>query len=297
MFMKKILAKSLFRCLMGALLCSALPMMMSYTYAEEEAAEHAATQMMIKKVYKGINYDFFHREIVVDSQHEALMDMGVSFPEGASVKYSPSSRKLIMVNYPDEHKILKELVDEYKKSGAETYKTLQLIRQCKVVTGAPDMKAFLYAFICMDENALDQAEQSGYNLAKLGDYSSKEVKELRKLMNQLQKMKGLEVLLLLDEGCNLSKAKKVAKVLRLNGPVLVLDREKISEDLAAMFPGGDNMVVYDRKGEQKYRNSMFAFELSIGGCASIYKDWVEEARETEKFEKEMQEQEDYADDV
>lgn len=264
----------------GALSCSA-PFVMPVAYAEDMACEEETmTTMTMWRIWE-----------------LPLSRKDILFPEGASVKYSPGSRKLTMVNYPDERKILKELVNEYQKSGAETYKTLQLIRQCKVVTGTPDMKAFLYVFICMDANALDLAEQSGYNLAKLGDYSSKDLKELMQLMNQLQKMKGLEVLFLLDEGCNLSKAKKVAKMLRLNGPVLVLDREKISEDLAAMFLGGDTMVLYDRRGEQKYRNSMFAFELSFVGCASIYKDWVEEARETEKFEKEMQEQEDYADDV
>lgn len=278
--MKNRITKWMVRGLVGAALVCAAPYVMPVSLAEDKQTESGQEQM-IEREYEDIGRDFFSENSKKESVQAALVDMGIAFPEGASVKYTASSKKLVMVNYKEDHEMLQELINEYLGDNPGKEKVIAFIEQCERVSGRVDEKALVYIVITFNETIVETAKDTGYNLGKLWDCTAAESKKKLKLLQKLQKIKGTETLIFLVDKKLASGGKKLAKALKTKAPMLALDNKVEWGDLALELPGGEAIGIYDRKGNEVYEGSFMDLQLEDSMLDTVT-DKVKELREEQK---------------
>lgn len=276
--MKNRITKWMARGLVGAVLTFAAPYTMPEAMAEDSQTESGQEQM-IEREYEDIGRDFFSGNSKKESVQAALVDMGIAFPEGASVKYTATSKKLVMVNYREDHEMLQELIKAYKGDTQE--RAIAFIEQCNIVSGKVDKKAQVYIIITFDESIVDTAKDAGYNLAEIWACPVAEGKKQLKLLQKLQKIRGTETLIYLEDKKLAEGGKKLAKVLKIRGPILVLDDKAERSDSALPLPGGESIGIYDRRGNEIYEGSLMDLQLDDSTLKTVT-DKVKELREEQK---------------
>ncbi len=240
---------------------------------------------MIKKIYKDVEEGFFYNSEGKFSPKESLQRMGVPFNEGASVTYNDKKKNLTVVNTVEAHEAINEAVELFNKNKAKERAigkecTIDFIDACKLISGKPDKKATLYVFIAISEKDVSFAEELDFNGLSLFNGDKKAYKAYVKAIAELQKVKGVEVVLLTEEGCDVKKMKKMAKMFKLKAPLLACDSSLASQNDIDFIPGG-TVVIKERSGNVVKVNDSLSREFiasssSCEDCLDAIRNWMKE---------------------
>lgn len=261
-------------CLLGSMvLCGVL----SVPPLEAQGTPSAATPAdMKKKVYKDVAEGLFNSGDGPLPPEEALKRVGISFPAGASATYNAKKKTLTMVNTAEAHTGVEQALAQFNGNKPKE-RTINFIDACKVVSGKPDKKAKLYVFFCVGQEDVStlESENCAFDGTALYGGDKKYYKGNVKEIAGLQKMKEVEVLLLMESGCEVKKVKKLAKLLKLKAPIL-----EQSQAGGLVFIGkGDcgKVSVLDRSGKEIDTSDISVYWGVRGSnCLDVIADWLKE---------------------
>lgn len=261
-------------CLMGSMVFSGV---LSVPPAVAQGTPSATIPSDMKKVvYKGIEKDLFNSEDGELPPDEALKRMGLSFPQGASASYNAKKKTLTMVNTAKEHTGMEKILALFD-SNKPKERTIEFIESCKVVSGKPDKKAKLFVFFCvgLDDLSMLESETCAYDGAAVYGGDKKYYKDNVKEIAGLQKKKAVEVLLLMESGCDVKKVKKMAKMLKLKAPIL---EQSQAEGVVYISKGDSGKVtVLDRFGKEIETDDVAVYwGLEGSNCLEVITDWLKE---------------------
>ncbi len=231
---------------------------------------------MKKVVYKGVDESIFNSSEGKRPPEKALKRLGMGFRQGATVSYDAKKKILTLVNTEEEHRIMEEILAQCNKNKPKE-RTIEFIDACKVVSGKPDKNAKLYVFFCVSKFDLStlESENCAYDGTALYEGDKKYYKGNVKEIAGLQKKKEVEVLLLMESGCDVKKVKKLAKLLKLKAPIL----EQSQAGGVVHIGNADcgKVSVVNRFGKELVVNEMGVFwGLKGSDCLEVITDWLKE---------------------
>lgn len=261
-------------CLVGSMvLCGVL----SVPLAEAQETPSATPPADMKKVvYKDVAENLFNSENGLLPPKEALKNCGISFPAGASATYNAKKKTLTLVNTEEAHNGMEQVISRYNATKPKE-RTIEFIDACKVVSGKPDKNAKLYVFFCVSKYDLStlESETCAYDGTALYGGDKKYYKGNVKEIAGLQKKKEVEVLLLMEPGCEVKKVKKLAKLLKLKAPIL----EQSQAGGVVHIGNGESgkVSVVDRLGKELDANGIGVYwGLKGSDCLEVITDWLKE---------------------
>lgn len=301
--MKNYIKKQALAFIIAATLSGMSPLAVPTAMAEETT--EIAPSALKKVVYKNINPDFFgafyEEEEETDQERKRkfsivvdyLRQSGISFPQGASATYNPKKKTLTLINNKDEHEYFAKLIEEYKKDKKEHNVVINALEDCPTISGRVDKNADFYLFITVDNATVSFAEECGYNIEELFDYYVRDHKQKIKEIKAIQKLKGIETVLAVENGCNVRDAKKFFKLFKLRDPIISYNPNGHIASWA-VFSGGVNIAIYYKNGREILSEPLMHYQLNNATIKQIKND-MEEAKEefAEREERFTEEEEDF----
>ncbi len=155
---------------------------------------------------------------------EVLEEYGIKFEKGASVQYIFTTKKLTMANTKEQHELLAKVLADYKKknrlSKTPTHSADVLYGNGKLISGKINKKAKIYVNFMVSEQDLENADAAQYNPHLFYNGDKEAYETWLDVMKTLSKSKRVQVVLIIQKGCDHDRVKKFTKMLKLNSPVL-----------------------------------------------------------------------------
>lgn len=285
--MKNCIKKQALAFIIAATLSGVSPLAVPTAMAEETT--EIAPSALKKVVYQNINQDFFgafyEEEEETDQERKRkssivvdyLRQSGMSFPRGASATYNPKKKILTLINNKEQHEYFSELIEEHKKHEKKHNVVINALEDCPSISGRVDKNADFYLFIAVDNATVSFAEECGYNIEELFDYSVKDHKQKIREIKAIQKLKGVKTVLAVENGCNVRDAKKFFKLFKLRDPIISYNPNGHIASWS-VFSGDVNIGIYYKNGSEILSEALMHCQLDNATIKQIKND-MEEAKE------------------
>lgn len=262
-------------CLLGSVvLCGVLSVPPAMAQGTQSVKSHADIK---KVVYKDIDESLFNSTEGKLPPKESLQNLGIGFPEGTSVTYNAKKKALILVNTKEAHKIMHEILSVYNSNKPKEH-TMEFLDDCKAISGKLNKKAKLYVFIVIGQEDVAVAKKNGFKGLALSAEDKSLYKTNLKAIDNLQKIKEAQVVLLTEDGCDVKKVNKIAKAFKINAPLLVCDPSLASRNDIRFIMGG-NIIIKERSGKTVELGNSDIGGLIGGSCEyypGVVKKWLKE---------------------
>lgn len=181
--------------------------------------------LMQEVVYNDVPYSFVDDVTGASiAPAEALEEYGIKFEKGTDAQYSCKTKQLTMVNTKEQHELLAKILADYKKktrlSKTLTHNADVLYGNGKLIFGKINTKAKIYVNFMVSEQDLENADAAQYNPHLFYNRDKEAYKTWLDVMKTLSKSKRVQVVLIIQKGCDHDRVKKFTKMLKLNSPVL-----------------------------------------------------------------------------